>query len=137
MTVRCVQCGQENNPQYRFCGVCGAPLGPPPAPVATDPARERVRVPVSGPSFLGLGDERSRDLDYLFEDEPPRGHTRLYLALLLLMVSAALLAWHWQRDGYPWAGFILKPTATSRPAADAPPVQAPDSAAASARAGSA
>ena len=23
MTVRCLQCGQENNPQYRFCGVCG------------------------------------------------------------------------------------------------------------------
>ena len=33
-----------------------------------------MRPPVSGPSFLGLGDERSRDLDYLLEDEPPRGH---------------------------------------------------------------
>jgi Sel1 repeat len=132
MTVRCVQCGQENNPQYRFCGMCGAPLGPPPAPVATDPGRERVRVPVSGPSFLGLGDERSRDLDYLFEDEPARGHGRLYLALLLLLVSAGLLAWHWQRDGYPWAGYILRPTATTQPAPSAPPVQAPESAAAAA-----
>ena len=65
---------------------------------------------MSGPSFLGLGDERSRDLDYLLEDEPPRGHGRLYLALLLLVVSAGLLAWHWQRDGYPWSGLILKPT---------------------------
>ena len=26
----------------------------------------------------------------------------MYLALLLLLVSAGLLAWHWQRDGYPW-----------------------------------
>ena len=78
-----------------------------------EPGRERARIPVSGPSFLGLGDERSRDLDYLLEDEPPRGHGRLYLALLLLVVSAGLLAWHWQRDGYPWAGFILKPTVST------------------------
>jgi len=132
MTVRCAQCGQENNPQYRFCGMCGAPLGPPPAPVPSDLGRERVRVPVSGPSFLGLGDERSRDLDYLLEDEPPRGHARLYLALLLLVVSAGLLAWHWQRDGYPWSGFILKPTVSTKAPVSPPPVPPPDSAAAAA-----
>jgi Double zinc ribbon/Sel1 repeat len=133
MTVRCAQCGQENNPQYRFCGMCGAPLGPPPAAVPNDLGRERVRIPVSGPSFLGLGDERSRDLDYLLEDEPPRGHARLYLALLLLVVSGALLAWHWQRDGYPWAGFILKPTVSRSSApVSSPPVPPPDSAAAAA-----
>src|SRR5579862_8456325 len=119
MTVRCVQCGQENNPQYRFCGVCGAPLGRPPASVPSTPGRERVRIPVSGPSFLGLGDERSRDLDYLLEDEAPRGHARLYLALLLLVMSGGLLAWHWQRDGYPWAGLIPKPAANSAPATSA------------------
>ena len=129
MTVRCVQCGQENNPQYRFCGMCGAPLGPPPAAVASEVGRERVRIPVSGPSFLGLGDERYRDLDYLLEDEPPRGHGRLYLALLLLLASGALLAWHWQRDGYPWSG-LLKSTISSRPAVSAPPVTAPDAASA-------
>jgi hypothetical protein len=132
MTVRCVQCGQENNPQYRFCGMCGAPLGPPPAPVPVEVGRERVRVPVSGPSFLGLGDERYRDLDYLLEDELPRGHGRLYLALLLLVVSGALLAWHWQRDGYPWAGFILKPTVSRTAPVNSAPVPAPDSASAAA-----
>jgi len=131
MTVRCVQCGQENNPQYRFCGLCGAPLGAPPAPVPNVAGRERVRVPVSGPSFLGLGDERSRDLDYLLEDEPPRGHARLYLALLLLVVSAGLLAWHWQRDGYPWSGLVLKPTVSNAPVSSRP-VPPPDSAAAAA-----
>ena len=130
MTVRCVQCGQENNPQYRFCGMCGAPLGPPPP--APPPEVGRVRVPVSGPSFLGLGDERSRDLDYLLEDEPPRGHGRLYLALLLLVASGALLAWHWQRDGYPWASMVLKPTASSPAPSSPPPVPAPESAAAAA-----
>jgi hypothetical protein len=144
MTIRCVQCGQENNPQYRFCGICGAPLGPPPAAVPHEVGRERVRVPVSGPSFLGLGDERSRDLDYLLEDEPVRGHGRLYFALLLLVVSAGLLAWHWQRDGYPWAGYIQKPVinvaspsaapTSSVPASSAPPpaLPAPDSAGAAA-----
>jgi hypothetical protein len=125
MTVRCVQCGQENNPQYRFCGMCGAPLGPAAAPVPPQAARERARVPVSGPSFLGLGDEHSRDLDYLLEDEPPRGHGRLYFALLLLAVSAGLLAWHWQRDGYPWAGLIQKPTISSQTATAAPAPAAP------------
>jgi hypothetical protein len=133
MTVRCLQCGQENNPQYRFCGVCGAPLGPPPQAAApTDQGRERVRVPVSGPSFLGLGDERSRDLDYLLEDEPPRGRGRLYLALLLLIVSGALLAWQWQREGYPWSGYIPKPTASTSAPVNSPPAPPPDSAAAAA-----
>jgi hypothetical protein len=107
-------------------------LGPPPAAVPSNVGRERVRIPVSGPSFLGLGDERSRDLEYLLEDEPPRGHGRLYLALLLLVASGALLAWHWQRDGYPWSGFILKPTISNRPPVSTPPVPAPDSAAAAA-----
>src|SRR6202035_2282306 len=133
MTVRCVQCGQENNPQYRFCGLCGAPLGTPPAAAPNVAGRERVRVPVSGPSFLGLGDERYRDLDYLLEDEPPRGHARLYLALLLLVVSAGLLAWHWQRDGYPWAGLFIKPTvANPHQPASSPAATPPDSAAAAA-----
>ena len=125
MTARCNQCGHENNPEYRFCGICGAPLQP--AISTREHGRERVSSPLSGPSFLGLGDERSRDLDYLLEDEPPRGHGRLYLALLLLVLSGALLAWHWQRDGYPWAALIPKPTlhniptASSAPDATAPP----------------
>lgn len=132
MTVRCAQCGQENNPQYRFCGMCGTPLGPPPPPVPTEVGHERVRIPVSGPSFLGLGDERSRDLDYLLEDEPPRGHGRLYLALLLLIVSGALLAWQWQRDGYPWSGYLPKPAIGNRAPGNVPPAPAPDSASAAA-----
>ncbi len=123
MTARCVQCGQENNPQYRFCGMCGAPLGAPPVAVRTDGGRDRSRAPVSGPSFLGLGDERTGDLDYLLEDDPnpPRGHGRLYFALLLLAVSAGVLAWQWQRDGYPWAGYVFKSTANKTAASPVPP----------------
>lgn len=85
---------------------------------------------MSGPSFLGLGDERSRDLDYLLEDETPRGHGRLYLALLLLILSGALLAWHWQRDGYPWT-YIQKPATSSAPVSPAP-APVPDTTAAAA-----
>jgi hypothetical protein len=120
MTARCTQCGHENNPEYRFCGVCGAPL-PPGAP-----AREQAHEPerrvssVGGPSFLGLGDDRTNDLDYLLEDETPRGHGRMYLALLLLVLSAGLLAWHWQRDGYPWAGLAQSPVTGKAPASPSP-----------------
>lgn len=106
MTARCNQCGHENNPEYRFCGVCGAPL-PPGVPVR-EPERANVSS-VGGPSFLGLGDDRSSDLDYLLEEETPRGHGRMYMALLLLVLSAGLLAWHWQRDGYPWDGLAHFP----------------------------
>lgn len=118
MTARCNQCGHENNPEYRFCGICGAPLQP--AISTREHGRERPS-PLSGPSFLGLGDERSRDLDYLLEDEPPRGHGRLYLALLLLVLSGTLLAWHWQRDGYPWAALVPKPIVHNIPAASSAP----------------
>jgi len=89
-----------------------------------------MKPPVSGPSFLGLGDERSRDLDYLLDDDAPRGHGRLYLALLLLILSGGLLAWHWQRDGYPWR--YLQKAATSSAPASPPSAAAPDTATAEA-----
>ena len=125
MTARCTQCGHDNNPEYRFCGVCGAPL--PPGVPMHEPAREQERgrvSPVGGPSFLGLGDDRTSDLDYLLEEEPPRGHGRMYLALLLLVLSAGLLAWHWQRDGYPWTGLAQSPVA-SKVQPTSPPETAP------------
>jgi hypothetical protein len=89
-----------------------------------------MRPPVSGPSFLGLGDERTRDLDYLLEDDPPRGHGRFYLALFLLILSGGLLAWHWQRDGYPWR-YTPKAAVSSAPVSPPSPA-APDATAAAA-----
>jgi hypothetical protein len=74
---------------------------------------------VGGPSFLGLGDDRSSDLDYLLEEETPRGHGRMYMALLLLVLSAGLLAWHWQRDGYPWDGLAHFPGGSKAAASSA------------------
>jgi hypothetical protein len=120
MTARCGQCGHENNPEYRFCGICGAPLEP--AIRTREAGMPRPPARVSGPSFLGLGDDHTRDLDYLLEDDPPRGHGRLYLALLLLIVSAALLAWYW-RDGNPWTALLQRPQ--SKPPAVATPAPVP------------
>jgi len=120
MTVRCGQCGHENNAEYRFCGMCGAKLQASP-PVREERPAERVRPTVSGPSFLGLADEPTRNVDYLLEDEPRSGHGRVFVALFLLLVCGALLVWHWRRDGYPWAAVRATRAALSRaPAASSP-----------------
>ena len=121
MPVRCAQCGHDNQPQYRFCGMCGVTLQPAPPPVTREPARESAPTTISGPSFLGLGEDRTRSLDYLLEDDEPRPSPgRMYLALILLIASAGLLVWHWRRDGYPWATATASvPTATTF-AADSP-----------------
>ncbi len=120
MIVRCSQCGQENNPEYRFCGMCGATLQPPP-PVPAERPPERVRSTLSGPSFLGLADDAERNVDYLLEDEPSSGRGRVFVALFLLLVCGALLVWHWRRDGYPWAALRATRAALSRPPAASSP----------------
>lgn len=106
MFTRCHQCGYENGPNYRFCGMCGAPLeSAAPAKVpAGAPAGETKPAPVSGPSFLGLAEEPRRDdLEYLLEDDEPRSsHWRLYLALGILVVAGMLLWARWRQYGYPW-----------------------------------
>lgn len=122
MSARCGQCGHENNPEYRFCGICGAPLQP--AITTREAGTARPPSRVSGPSFLGLGDDHTRDLDYLLEDDPPRGHGRLYLALLLLIASAAVLAWYW-RDGNPWTELLRRPQSNTPTVAGSLPPTTP------------
>lgn len=135
MTVRCGQCGHENNPEYHFCGMCGANLQVSP-PVREEPPAERVRPMVSGPSFLGLADEPTRNADYLLEDEPRSGRWRVLVALSLLLVSCAFLVWRWRREGYPWEAVrgaalratraaLSRPPAASSPAASSPEASPP------------
>jgi hypothetical protein len=123
MIVRCDQCGHENNPQYQFCGMCGARLqAPPPLPPRVT-QRERPSLPVSGPSFLGLADEPSRDPEfhYLLEDEP-RGHGLGYVLLLLIMVGAGFGAWHFRAQLYPlWSPLWARISATIKPSSGSPP----------------
>jgi TPR repeat protein len=54
---------------------------------------------VSGPSFLGLGNEPadSRSLSYLLEDETPQ-HRGRNLILIVLIAAVAVAAWHWRQD---------------------------------------
>ena len=123
MLVKCENCCYENFPQHRFCGMCAAELrlpgpagtqpGPPPAPMAaptprrvpaqtvTSPrVKDAAEPPVSGPSFLGLGNEptETRSVSYLLEDEPPSHRGKYVFALLLLLVALAIVGWHWRED---------------------------------------
>lgn len=123
MLVKCENCGYENFPQHRFCGMCAAELrlpgpagtqpGPPPAPMAAPTPRrvpaqtvtpprvkDAAEPPVSGPSFLGLGNEptETRSVSYLLEDEPPSHRGKYVFALLLLLVALAIVGWHWRED---------------------------------------
>lgn len=57
MYVRCTQCGYDNSPDYRFCGMCGGPLGHPVTQtravvreVAASPASESGAASVAPPN---------------------------------------------------------------------------------------
>lgn len=101
MTLRCEQCGHENDSRYRFCGMCGAKL---PLPVRenaasrTDPAApEPSARRVSGPSFLGLADEPSDPVSYLLEDETTtRNWGRSVVVLVVFLGCIAAASWHWR-----------------------------------------
>jgi len=125
MLVKCEKCGYENFPQHRYCGMCAAPLRipgmavPPPTPppaktslppvqLATPKYEERPATPlkeaasrqVSGPSFLGLGQESVEDksFSYLFEDETPTHRGRNLVVILLIAAAAAAAIWYWRQD---------------------------------------
>ena len=73
----------------------------------TSAPRERSQ-PVSGPSFLGLGDEPARDLDYLLEDEEPTsGHKSMSIVFLLLLAGVVYAGWRWRAEIYPRAADAL------------------------------
>jgi hypothetical protein len=82
----------------------------PAAAPAREPVREAVRekerapTPVTGMSFLGLSQDQNpypdRSLDYLLEDEPKPGRTRMYVAVILLLAAVGMLAWRWRHSGF-------------------------------------
>lgn len=151
MLVRCEKCGYENFPQHRFCGMCAAELRLPgpgesqpapspqrvsPPPVSSRPlsrpsspparvTREEVTAQkVSGPSFLGLGNEPadSRSVSYLLEDDTPK-HRGRNLILIVLLAAAAVAGWHWRQDLRVIAGRLLSspPRAGNAQDANSPP----------------
>jgi hypothetical protein len=110
MYVRCTHCGYDNSPEYRFCGMCGASLAHPPAAEAKPVAKEVPRpangggekVPVHGPSFLGLSEDPKVEFHYLYEDEQPRSRVGLVVFLLIILGAAGYLAWQWRQGGFPF-----------------------------------
>src|SRR5213075_872580 len=111
MYVHCAHCGYDNSPEYRFCGMCGASLAHPAAPIQTATAKE-APLPtngergngdnVHGPSFLGLAEDPKVEFHYLYEDEQPRSHAGLVVFLLLILGAAAYLGWQWKNGGFPF-----------------------------------
>ena len=160
MLVKCEKCGYENFPQHRYCGMCAAPLRisgmaappptPPPAPTPVPPVQhatpkyeERPATPlkeaaplqVSGPSFLGLGQEPAEDksFSYLFEDETPT-HRGRNLVMILLIAAAAAAIWYWRQDLRAVADRLLntlpaatKPAATDKTESNSPAPATTDS----------
>ena len=151
MLVRCEKCGYENFPQHRFCGMCAAelrlpgpggsqpalspqrvspppvslrPLSQPSSPPARATREEVTAQKVSGPSFLGIGNEPvdSRSLSYLLEDETPQ-HRGRNLILIVLIAAVAVAGWHWRQDLRVVASRLLSspPPASSAQDANSPP----------------
>jgi hypothetical protein len=134
--VQCPDCGYENPAEHRFCGMCGRSLPQPfrVAPQTThieEPierytpdildrhalASERLRATperpetsISGPSFLGLGDQPSApEFSYLLEDEPHTGPGRVLLALVIVIAVGAVGWWEVrQHGGMPWLTSLLR-----------------------------
>jgi hypothetical protein len=163
MLVKCEKCGYENFPQHRYCGMCAAPLripgmaapapSPPPAKTSLPPVQhapfkydERPATPlkeaaprqVSGPSFLGLGQEPAEDksFSYLFEDETPTHRGRNLVVILLIAAAMAAAIWHWRQDLRVVVDRLLntlpaatKPAATDKTDSNAPAPATTDSAA--------
>jgi hypothetical protein len=124
----CFNCNSENNPDYRFCGMCGASL-PAAASERVNSSDPSPSPSVTGPSFLGLAEPaREAGYGYLLEDEPRPVNGLVYLALVLLLSTGAILAWHWRNEGYAWralmAGRRMLGTAAT-PAGTGPGTTAP------------
>jgi len=132
--VNCSHCGHKNPAEYGFCGMCGkalrqsSPLRPAemeePTPVYVRDLHER-RAPagrqvtesasrggttISGPSFLGLDDQKSGpEFSYLLDDEPSRGPGRVLLALVIILALAGLGWWQVkQHGGSAWLISLLR-----------------------------
>jgi len=100
MTTRCDQCGHESESRYRFCGMCGAKLPPPPSKpaegIASRPDREEPIRSVGAPSFLGLSEEPTSSVTYLLEDELSTSHWGRTVVLILVLVALGIAGWYWR-----------------------------------------
>jgi len=105
-----------------------APLPPPKS--AERPVEREESPTISGPSFLGLNEpppsrsrrgslsidphSSSRDLDYLLDDEEPRGGAGKYILILVaLLVAIGFGYWRFKDQGLAWLKGSNKPSAAA------------------------
>lgn len=90
--------------------------------------RGNEEPPISGPSFLGLG-EPERDpksnLSYLYEDEPRSGRARYWVAALIILGCIGFFAYEWKQN-WNWDTTIIgrhkaQQADAGKPGADAAP----------------
>jgi hypothetical protein len=87
-----------------------------------EPVREKERAPtpVTGMSFLGLSQDQNpypdRSLDYLLEEEPQPGRTRLVVSVILLLAAVGMLGWRWRHSGFFSQTHPVVATAPTTPA---------------------
>lgn len=123
--MRCPYCGNENQPDHRFCGMCGRQLSAPAAEApAPEPAHPRQPEPSSSaPAYTGgifnLGassDRPYQSLDYLLEDdeEPKTSKGLMFLIVLALAIAVGLGYLRWRSGGLPWIRTLT--ASSSKPA---------------------
>ena len=155
MYVRCAQCGYDNSPEYRFCGMCGGPL-PQPATVTKPPFREvappvTISGPASPPTSIQtpppfhvesaplkvnrndivrgpsfLGLSEESTGDYLDEEEPKRSRAGMIVIVLLLLVAGGYIGWQWRHNGFPFDRLTANIPAAPTPASSANADQSPE-----------
>ncbi len=67
---------------------------------------------VSGPSFLGLGEEPTASGAYLLEDDASRPSRAGLVVAILFVAAVAASTWHWRGDLKQWAGRFIHNTQT-------------------------
>jgi Sel1 repeat len=95
MSICCIQCGSNNNSGNRLCLTCGSDLFESREPLArTMPSEQPSVTPSSESSVVTSTAERTEGVTYLFQDET--SHARRYLALALIGLTVAVVAWQWR-----------------------------------------
>jgi hypothetical protein len=150
MYVRCAQCGYDNSPEFRFCGMCGGTLPHPPKepslperdvvlPAVAAPDTPPLRIAptasggerIYGPSFLGLSNDQPSHGNYRNDDDevdgdeddaPKRGRAAGIALVLLLIAAVGFLGWQWGHGGF----LFNRLSAGSNPQQSASPAAVPD-----------
>jgi hypothetical protein len=113
MTIRCRQCGSNNNSGNTLCLTCGCDLLEPRVPLAAlAMPSEQPTIPPSGESSIVSPTAEPTDaVTYVLQDET--SHARRYLVIALIGLTLAVVGWQ-LRDLRTLASRFLKNSAASQ-----------------------